>query len=70
MTILPNPFESVAPPPTDDPAAASVSPPPAAAGSPRFVLDEAKFMADIEELPAFIRAPRNEYLLAVKRGAA
>jgi hypothetical protein len=32
----------------------------------RFVLDEDKFLADIEEPPAFLRAPRREYLQATE----
>ena len=81
MTKLPPPpsfvSESVVPTTTEEPVAAqSISPPcDAVAGSPpdehhRFVLDVEQFMADIEEVPAFIRAPRHEYLLAVTRGAA
>ncbi|MCK1671040.1 hypothetical protein [Bradyrhizobium sp. 150] len=32
----------------------------------RFVLDEDRFMADIEEMPAFLSAPREEYLRAAE----
>jgi hypothetical protein len=32
----------------------------------RFVLDEEKFMADIEPMPSFLSAPREEYLRAAE----
>ena len=32
----------------------------------RFVLDEAEFMAAIEEPPVFLSAPRREYLRAIE----
>lgn len=32
----------------------------------RFVLDEEKFMADIEEMPSFLSAPRAEFLRAAE----
>lgn len=68
-TLPPSPFvsESAAAPPTaDDPAAAQTPMPSAAAGDPsRFVLDEDRFMADIEAAPAFISAPSQDYLDAV-----
>ena len=50
MWSLPNPFV-----------------PPVQADVPqRFVLDEAKFMADLAEMPAFIAKPSQEYLKAVE----
>jgi hypothetical protein len=32
----------------------------------RFVLDEDRFAADIEEMPSFLSAPREEYLRAAE----
>jgi hypothetical protein len=69
MSPLPNPFvfhagasdgcgTAAAPDLTD--------PPVAAAEESRFVLDEAGFMNDIEQLPAFLISPRREYLDAAQ----
>lgn len=65
MTALPNPFtESL--PSTGGPeeAPAATSPHVVAAGL--FVLDERSFMEAIEEPPAFLAAPRPQYLEIVE----
>lgn len=84
MTKLPpSPFlsESVELPPADEPVAApSISPPFDAAAGSAYVLIERDLLEHIlfqlqtkiepDPPPAFIRAPRHEYLIAVQRGAA
>jgi hypothetical protein len=58
MTMLPNPFEGMMAPP-------KIKAKRCRARRWRFVLDEREFMAAIEAPPAFLEAPRKEYLQAL-----
>lgn len=66
MTELPNPFVTSALEPAmaaETAAAPDLTDPPVAAAD-RFILDVERFVADIEEPPAFLHAPSPEYLRA------